>query len=136
MSALIATPTPAESEASGSESTDFFCAPLTFAAAFSPAECVSIVDLGQRAPVVNAGLTRPIEKYREGTTRAIGRTNSNAWLYTKITNLFQAINQWYQYQLAGDIEGLLYCEYPPDAYFHWHLDAGEYPTGTRKITLS
>jgi len=115
---------------------DLICTPLKFPATFSPAACAAIVGLGRSGHEVVAGLAQPVENYRTGSTQAILPDRRSAWLYRKVNSLFGAINQWYRFEIIGLVDALLYCEYPTGTHFHWHLDAGAHPTGTRKISLS
>jgi len=115
---------------------DFLCTPLKFPATFSPDECEAIVKQGRSSRAVVAGLAQPVENYRTGATRTIDPDGQSEWLYRKVNRLFLVINQWYRYEIVGLVDALLYCEYPTGTHFHWHLDAGAHPTGTRKISLS
>jgi PKHD-type hydroxylase len=114
----------------------FICSPLKFPYALSAAECDAIVELGRAGPPVIAGLSRPVQNYRNGMTRTLTLSNDSQWIYQKVRDFFAAVNQWYRFEIAGMIDSLLYCEYPIGGHFDWHLDCGEHPTGTRKISLS
>lgn len=114
----------------------FLSSPMKFPSIFSAEECRAIVAVAQRHAEVLAGLARPVQGYRTGVTRALVQDAETAWIYDKISGLFCAVNEWYRYEIRGMLDPLLYCEYPAGGHFHWHLDCGEPPTATRKISLS
>lgn len=122
--------------AAAQASKDFISTPLCFPATFSAEECTEILSLAMgQAPVI-AGLSQPIEDYRTGLTRSLGFNADSRWIYRKLDSLFACINQWYRFDIDGIGESLLYCEYPESTHFHWHVDVGAAPTGTRKLSLS
>jgi PKHD-type hydroxylase len=114
----------------------FICTPMKFPGTFSPAECAAVVELGVSAAPILAGLAHPIENYRTGITKAIALDSQSRWVYEKLREVFSAVNQWYRFEISAMIDSLLYCEYPESGHFDWHIDCGEFPTGTRKISLS
>ena len=116
--------------------TDFICHPMKFPGVISGAECAEIARLGENGSPVTAGLTRPIEGYRKGGTRLLPLTSESKWLYERVRTLLLQVNQWYRYEITAMVDSLLYCEYPVNGQFEWHVDCGETPTSTRKISLS
>jgi PKHD-type hydroxylase len=115
---------------------DFICRPLSFPAAIGRGECRDIVRLGERAAAVSAGLMHPVEGYRSGATRVIPLGADSRWLYERISEILVRVNQWYRFDIKGFVDSLLYCEYPEQGHFDWHVDCGEGYTRTRKISLS
>jgi PKHD-type hydroxylase len=114
----------------------FIAAPTRIPSAMSASECQAVTRLAANSPIVAAGLIRPIEGYREGAAREVTYGNETAWLYRRVAELFTIANEWYRYRIVAMAEPLLYCEYPSDGKFDWHVDCGEPPTGSRKISLS
>ena len=114
----------------------FIGAPTRIPAALSAPECDAVAQLAANSPTVAAGLIRPIEGYREGSARQLTHNSDTAWLYRRVAGLFTIANQWYRYRIVAMAEPLLYCEYPVEGKFDWHVDCGEPPTGSRKISLS
>ena len=115
---------------------DFICRPMKFPGVLTAPECTSIVGLGERGPAVTAGLVRPVEGYRRGVTKLVPLTPDSKWLYERMRTLLVQVNQWYRYDITTMVESLLYCEYGENGQFDWHVDCGESPTSTRKISLS
>ena len=114
----------------------FIGAPSRIPSALSELECNAVIRVAATSPVVVAGLVRPIEGYRQGAARELTFGSETAWLYRRISDLFEVSNQWYRYRIAAIAEPLLYCEYLCEGKFDWHVDCGEAPTGTRKLSLS
>lgn len=117
-------------------STDFICHPMKFPGVLSAAECAEIVRLGEAGAPVTAGLMRPVEGYRKGGTRLLPLTAESKWLYERVRALLLQVNQWYRFEITAMVDSLLYCEYPVDGQFEWHVDCAESPTSTRKVSLS
>lgn len=115
---------------------DFISNPIRLPGAFSASECRTIVALGEAGKPVIAGLSRPVEGYRSGTTKLIGLSDNTEWLYARMGEILVAVNDWYQFDIRGFVDSLLYCTYPEQGQFDWHVDCGEGATSTRKITLS
>lgn len=133
---LSLSPQPAAGLRANFATDDFICRPMKFPGVLSAAECLSIARLGESGPVVSAGLVRPVEGYRRGPTRLVPLTSESKWLYERVRMLLVQVNQWYRYDITTMIESLLYCEYPENGQFDWHVDCGESPTSTRKISLT
>jgi PKHD-type hydroxylase len=115
---------------------DFICRPIGLPGVFTKEECESIVQLGARAAPVIAGLAHPVEGYRAAGTRSIRAGDDSRWLYLRVTQIVERVNQWYRFDITGFVDSLLYCEYPEGGHFDWHIDCGEGRTSTRKISLS
>jgi PKHD-type hydroxylase len=115
---------------------DFICRPINFPEAISKDDCGAIVRLGEHGISVTAGLTHPVEGYRTGRTKLIALAAESRWLYERISDILVRVNQWYRFDIIGFVDSLLYCEYPERGHFDWHIDCGEGPTSTRKISLS
>jgi PKHD-type hydroxylase len=115
---------------------EFFSAPLNFLAVFSPAECRSIVELGRKSPPAAAGPGRPIESYRIADSTIIEANEKSHWIYQRLSERISLANQWYRFATTDMPEPLLYCEYPAGGRFGWHVDCGDAPTGSRKISAS
>jgi PKHD-type hydroxylase len=115
---------------------DFICQPMKFPGVLSREECRAIVALGRKGGAITAGLARPVEGYRKGPTRLLPLTADSKWLYDRVRRLLVQVNQWYRFDITAMVDSLLYCEYPDKGQFDWHIDCGESPTSTRKISLS
>ena len=115
---------------------DFICHPMNFPAAIDRDECAAIIRLGEAGTPVNGGLTRPEEGYRKGMTRIIPLGADSRWLYDRVTDLMVSVNQWYRYEVTGFVDSLLYCVYPENGQFEWHVDCSDGATSTRKISMS
>lgn len=127
---------PAEAIIGARTPEDFISNPIRYPGVFNPAECRAIVELGEAGTAVIAGLSRPVEGYRTGVTKLIGLNSRTEWLYARLGEILVAVNDWYQFDIRGFVDSLLYCTYPEQGQFDWHVDCGEGATSTRKITLS
>ena len=114
----------------------FVGAPSRIPAALSSSECTTVAELAADRQAVSAGLIRPVEGYRQGIAKQLRHSHETAWLYRRVAGLLTIANQWYRYRIVAMDEPLLYCEYPVAGKFDWHVDCGEPPTGSRKISLS
>jgi PKHD-type hydroxylase len=115
---------------------DFICRPIAFPGVLDATECARIVELGERGAAVIAGLTHPVEGYRTGSTTLIPLGRGSEWLYRSVSDILVRVNRWYRFEIEALVDSLLYCVYPEGGNFGWHIDCGEAPTNTRKISLS
>jgi PKHD-type hydroxylase len=108
-------------------------------AAFSPDECATIATLGDSLDVaggelVGGGATD--ESLRRSRVAWIGRDESSAWIFDRLSELVVRANRTWRFDIEGFEEDLQYTVYDePGAFYTWHQDGLDGDVATRKMAL-
>jgi PKHD-type hydroxylase len=120
------------------EGNDWVAATAVVARLFDPDECGRIVTLGERQALAPGEMTRPGLHARRCRFAWMRRDDDSAWIYDRVTQAVREANTRYRFELHGMMDPLQFTRY--DAATHdeigWHVDCGEGPNTTRKLSLT
>ncbi len=114
---------------------DYTTAPMVFVGTFSADECARITALSADLSFAEGRLVNPLEDYRSTQVGWLFPSDDTRWIYERIAEVFQQVNRWYRFELAG-IDVLQLGRYGVNDGFDWHVDTGRGTTSTRKLSLS
>ena len=84
-----------------------------------------------------SGEDAPNLELRKSTVVPVEPSEENAWLFSKIAQVCQKLNQqYYGFDLRGIYEPLQFVEYNEGDFFNWHLDFGPGISSARKLSFS
>jgi PKHD-type hydroxylase len=115
---------------------DYINSPLKFAGVLSQDECARIIELGQSLVLESGEMVNPRQDYRKASISWIWRKPEHDWLFERIAALAQQVNRYYKFECAGFMDALQFTQYETGDAFDWHVDCGEGPSSTRKISIS
>lgn len=103
--------------------------------AFTPAECATIVALGDAANNTAGRVELGADTYRVSKIVWVEPADATHWIYHRLGVLFAQANRHYGLELFGLIEALQYTVYGPGQRFDWHIDLGSGQTSARKMSM-
>jgi PKHD-type hydroxylase len=105
---------------------------------FSSEECKRILELGEKLPLEPGRMVRPGLATRRCQCAWMDHESDSAWVYERIVQMVQAANQNYRFDLLGMMDPLQFTRYDAATAdeLSWHLDCGEGPNTTRKLSVS
>ena len=105
---------------------------------FSAAQCERIVAQGEALGLAPGHMTRPGYSPRRCQFAWMRRDPATAWIYDRIAEAVREVNRNYRFELVGMMDPLQFTRY--DGATHdeigWHVDCGEGPNTTRKLSLT
>jgi PKHD-type hydroxylase len=105
---------------------------------FSAVQCERIVALGEALGLAPGHMTRPGYSPRRCQFAWMPRDPATAWIYDRIAEAVREVNRNYGFELVGMMDPLQFTRY--DGATHdeigWHVDCGEGPNTTRKLSLT
>ena len=105
---------------------------------FSPEECTRILAFEDKLQLEAGRMVRPGLSTRRCLYAWMDHADDNAWVYERIAQSVHSANQNYRYDLFGMMDPLQFTRYDSDRAdeIGWHLDCGEGPNTTRKLSVS
>ncbi|APV52235.1 hypothetical protein BWI17_01830 [Betaproteobacteria bacterium GR16-43] len=83
------------------------------------------------------GMYFNVEGYRSVASQWImPEGDEAAWLYRRVGEFAVRAARWYQFEVTGFFEPLMFLRYGASDHFDWHLDCGPDGTCTRKLSIS
>jgi PKHD-type hydroxylase len=120
------------------EGNNWVAATSVVARLFSPDECERIRELGESLSLEPGRMTRPGMYARRCSYAWMESTDASRWIYERIAAAVREANAGYRFELRGMLDPLQFTRY--DAQTHdeigWHVDCGEGPNTTRKLSLT
>ncbi len=104
--------------------------------AFSPAECRTIIALGDALSGTAGRVEIGADTYRVSKIVWIEPGEATHWIYHRLGVLFAQANRHYGMELIGLVEALQYTVYGPEEHFDWHIDLGSGQTSARKLSMT
>ena len=105
-------------------------------AAFDAADCERILALAGEMKEAGIAGDAGDAPYRKGRVSWIRPAPDNEWLFARLWQACQRINdQRYRLELSGFTEPLQLGEYGPDNFYDWHLDFGAGRFSIRKLSF-
>lgn len=105
---------------------------------FSPEECERIRLLGEGLDLEAGRMTRPGAYARRCSYAWMEPGLTSAWIYERVAAAIVEANASYRFDLLGMMDPLQFTRY--DAHSRdeigWHVDCGEGPNTTRKLSLT
>ena len=106
----------------------------------TPPECDAIIALGKELTEEKATISanRVVDPhYRKGSVAWIECLDSNAWLWYRIDELAQRINnQYYKFDILGFRECMQFTLNDTEGdHYNWHMDYGAGRMSIRKLSL-
>lgn len=105
---------------------------------FSPTECAAIRALGERLELGPGYMTRPGLSARRCSYAWMKCEDDTRWVYERIGGAVREANANYRFDLVGLMDPLQFTRYDAATRdeIGWHLDCGEGPNTTRKLSLT
>ncbi len=105
---------------------------------FSPEECARILAFESKLQLEAGRMVRPGLSTRRCLYAWMDHAADNAWVYERIAQSVHSANQNYRYDLFGMMDPLQFTRYDSENAdeIGWHLDCGEGPNTTRKLSVS
>ena len=105
---------------------------------FSPGECSAIRELGESLDLQEGYMTRPGAAARRCRCAWMQSDESTAWIYERIVPAVLEANTGYGFDLVGMMDPLQFTLYDAATQdeIGWHVDCGEGPNTTRKLSLT
>ena len=105
---------------------------------FPAEQCERIIALGEALGLAPGHMTRPGYSARRCRFAWMARNPDTAWIYDRIAEAVEQVNRNYRFDLVGMLDPLQFTRY--DALTRdeigWHVDCGEGPNTTRKLSLT
>ncbi len=73
---------------------------------------------------------------RHSQIRFILPDQGSDWLFTRLEDAVNRLNQSYQFDLMGFYEGAQIARYQPGGHYDWHVDLGTQMRSARKLSIS
>ena len=108
---------------------------------FTPAQCRRIVDLGSRQPTDRGELLDQDDAaanqwVRDSVTAWIPRDDESEWIFTRLADVAERVNERYGFELGGFLEDLQFTTYDrPGSHYAWHQDGLDGSVGHRKLSI-
>lgn len=106
--------------------------------ALTAEECVAVAALGRGLEIGGGALIgdEPDPGLRRSRVAWIGRDETSAWLFDRLSELVVRANRTWRFDLDGFEEDLQYTVYDePGAFYTWHQDGLAAGVDTRKMAL-
>jgi PKHD-type hydroxylase len=117
---------------------DWVASTAIVARLFDPQECARIVALGERLALAPGTMTRPGLHARRCSFAWMPCAADSRWIYERVSTAVRQANANYRFDLVGMMDPLQFTRY--DSATHdeigWHVDCGEGPNTTRKLSLT
>lgn len=104
---------------------------------FSQEECESIIHICSRRKMVSAETASSgLSSYRKSNVAFIFPDANTEWMFYKLEEATNKLNEFFNFDLHGMGEGIQFAEYKaPDGHYNWHSDSGD-TTMPRKLSLT
>jgi PKHD-type hydroxylase len=105
---------------------------------FCAAQCERIVALGEALGLAPGHMTRPGHSPRRCQFAWMRRDPATTWIYDRIAEAVREVNRNYGFELVGMMDPLQFTRYDGATRdeIGWHLDCGEGPNTTRKLSVT
>lgn len=120
------------------EGNDWVAATAVVPRLFSAEECARIRRLGSALALAEGYMTRPGISARRCRCAWWPADASNGWIYERIAEAVREANESYRFDLVGLMDPLQFTRYDARTRdeIGWHVDCGEGPNTTRKLSLT
>lgn len=105
---------------------------------FSVEECKEIIDINSRKQTYQGIAGKKVDKkYRDSTVVFMSPENSNEWIFRRMTDVVNSMNNnFFGFDLTSISEGLQFTEYKTlGSHYSWHIDK-QHGEKIRKLSFS
>jgi PKHD-type hydroxylase len=109
--------------------------PYLIRSVFSEQEVCKILDLGGVAQGSEWWIGRNDLAKRSASSTTISKTSENEWVFQRLTEVCEAANTRYRFDLSFIDEQMMFARYKTGDFFDWHIDLGEESVANRKLSI-
>ncbi len=104
----------------------------------SPQECDRVLAIAEPLQVHEGrtGAQGKADGARDSGVRFIYPQDASQWLFTRLEQALERLNEGYEFELQGFYEGAQVASYAPGGHYDWHMDLGTDGFSTRKLSMS
>ncbi len=105
---------------------------------FSDSECDRALDLASHIKEEEGHEAQEgdVASGRFSQIRFLLPGQDNDWLFTRLEDAVQRLNQSYRFDLLGFYEGAQIARYQSGGHYDWHVDLGTQTRSARKLSIS
>lgn len=109
---------------------------MTYAEAFTPAECRAIRAASVPLPLADVDVyPQPETPVRRAATRLLDSGEFD-WVRERLLEYAHAANERLGVELHDEVHPMMAVTYPTGGFFGWHIDLGDGDGATRKISIT
>jgi PKHD-type hydroxylase len=110
--------------------------PFYIPGVFSASECKQIAKLESSKQQDEWWDGTEDDVSRRAWSSTLNRNDETNWIYVRLKDAFEAMLPHYGFDASYVQEDVLLARYEVGGHFDWHIDVGEFPSETRKLSIS